>query len=156
EVDEDALRGLGPEVRDRRVVLYRADVGPEHEVELARLGELTLRAAVRAGTRVRQLVGSEALPAVAAVDERIREGGDMAARLPALGRHEDRRVETDDVVTQLHHRAPPRVLDVALEQHAERPVIPGGTEAAVDLAGRKDQAAPLRQIDDAVHQIVLG
>ena len=26
EVDEDALRGLGPQVRDRRVVLHRADV----------------------------------------------------------------------------------------------------------------------------------
>ena len=122
----------------------------------ARLGERVLRAAVRARARVGQLVGAEALLAVAAVDERVGERGEVAARLPHLRRHEDGGVEADDVVAQLHHRAPPGVLDVALEEHAEGAVVPGGAEPAVDLARREDQPASLRQVDDAVHQVVLG
>ena len=156
EVDEDALRGLRAQVRDRRVVLHRADEGLEHQVELARLGEGVLHAAVRARARLGQLVGAEALLAVAAVDERVGEGGDVAARLPHLRGHEDGGVEADDVVAQLHHRAPPGVLHVALEQHAERPVVPGRAEAAVDLARGEHEAASLGEVDDAVHQVVLG
>ena len=156
EVDEDALRGLGPQIRDRAVVLHRAHVRLEHQVELARLGERVLRAAVRARARLGQLVGAEPLLAVAAVDERVGEGREVPARLPHLRRHEDRGVEADDVVAELHHRAPPRVLHVALEQHTERPVVPGGPEAAVDLARWEDEAATLRQVDDAVHQVGLG
>ena len=115
-----------------------------------------LGAAVRARARLGQLVGAEALLAVAAVDERVGERGDVTARLPDLRRHEDRGVEADDVVAQLHHRAPPGVLDVALEQHAERPVVPGGAESAVDLGRREHQAAPLREVDDAIHQLRVG
>ena len=156
EVDEDALGRLGAQVRDRGVVLHRADVGLEHQVEVAGLGEGVLGPAVRARTRLGELVGPEPLLAVAAVDERVGERGDVAARLPDLGRHEDRRVEADDVVAQLHHRPPPGVLDVALEQHAERPVIPRRTEPAVDLGRGKDQSASFREIDDAVHQVGAG
>ena len=134
------------------VVLDRADVRLEHQVEVARLGEAVLGAAVRARARVGQLVGPEPLLAVAAVDERVGERRDVTARLPDLRRHEDRGVETDDVVAHLDHRTPPGVLDVALEQHAERPVVPGGTEPAVDVGRREHQAAPLREIDDTVHQ----
>ena len=115
-----------------------------------------LDAAVRARAGLGQLVGAEALLAVAAVDQRIGEGGDVAARLPHLRRHEDGGVETDDVVAQLHHGPPPGVLDVALEEHAERPVVPGGAEAAVDLARGEDEAASLGEVDDAVHLVVLG
>ena len=39
EVDEDALRGLGAQVRERVLVADRAAVRLEHEVELPRLGE---------------------------------------------------------------------------------------------------------------------
>ena len=53
EVDEDALRGLGAQVGDRGVVLHRADVGLEHQVELAGLGERVLGAAVGARARRR-------------------------------------------------------------------------------------------------------
>src|SRR5207253_5401850 len=42
EVDEDALRRFGPEVCGRALVLEGADVRLEHEVELARLGEVAV------------------------------------------------------------------------------------------------------------------
>ena len=81
---------------------------------------------------------------------------EVPARLPHLGGHENGGVEADDVVAVLHHRAPPRVLHVALEQHPERPVIPGGTEPAVDLGRREDQPAPLGEIDHAVHEFRIS
>src|SRR4029079_12809844 len=40
EVDEDALRGLRPQVDLRALAGDRADMGLEHEVELARRGEV--------------------------------------------------------------------------------------------------------------------
>ena len=52
EVDVDALRGLGPQVDDRRLLLDRAHVRLEHQVELARRRQ---RAAVdRAACRPRR------------------------------------------------------------------------------------------------------
>jgi hypothetical protein len=42
EVQEDALRGLGAQVDRRAGLLHRADRRLEHEVELARLGEVAL------------------------------------------------------------------------------------------------------------------
>src|SRR6185295_3943621 len=79
EVDEDALRRLGPQPRDRRGVLRRPDERLEHEIEAPRIRELLLTA-VGAGdagdldlvgsprvyqlVAVRQLIDPVALPAV--------------------------------------------------------------------------------------------
>jgi hypothetical protein len=54
-----------------------------------------------------EVVGAEALPAGAAVDERIGEAGEVARRLPRARVLDDRRVERDDVVALLDHRLPP-------------------------------------------------
>ncbi len=156
EVHEDALGGFGAQVGNGPLVLHRADVGLEHQVEATGLGERALGAAVGAGAGLGQVVGPEALFAVPAVDERVGERLDVAARLPDPGVHEDGGVEADDVVPQLDHRPPPGVLDVALQEDAEGPVIPGRPEAAVDLAGREDEAAPLAQVDHALHEVRLG
>ena len=77
----------------------------------------------------------------------------MPARLPHPGRHQDGGVEADDVVALLHHRPPPGLHHVALEQHAERPVVVGRPEPAVDLARREHEAPPLGQVDDLLGQI---
>src|SRR2546427_11623249 len=79
EVDEHALRRLRAEVGHVRGVLDRPDEGLEHEVELPRLGEL---AAALGTARARDLVGAEALLAALAVDERVRETGQVAGGLP--------------------------------------------------------------------------
>src|SRR5439155_5359456 len=84
EVDEDALCGLGPEVRSRAPVLHRAHLGLKHQVELARLGQIALGelagplARLAAAARVLEPVGAEAELAGAAVDERVAEAGDVA------------------------------------------------------------------------------
>ena len=66
------------------------------------------------------------------------------------GRAEDGGVDEHDVVALLHHRPDPRVLDVAQHQRAERPVVVGAAEPAVDLRRRVHEAAALAQVDDLV------
>ena len=88
EVDEDALRRLRTQVRERALALERADVRLEHEVELPRLGQVALGvlagplARLAAALRVLELVLAEAELARAAVDERVGEAGDVARTPP--------------------------------------------------------------------------
>ena len=78
EVDEHALRRLGPKVNLRGGLGDRPGVGLEHQVELACLREGALAPAGRADVGIVELV--EAMPSVAvrAVDQRIRKVGEMA------------------------------------------------------------------------------
>ena len=128
EVHVDALRRLRAQVDDRRAVLDRPHERLEHEVELPRLGQRALHAArgtLRVGRARRALdlriVGAKALLAVAAVDERIGEAGDVAARLPHPRMHQDRRVEPLDVVARADHRVPPAILEFFLSSTPSGP-----------------------------------
>ncbi len=165
EVDEDALRGLRPQVVQRGLVLDRAEVGAQHAAELLRLGPLSAGAAVGAGDLgqavlrrsalarlelLLELVGAEAVVAVLALGQRVGERGDVAGGLPHLRREDHRGVDADDVVAALHHRLPPLAPDVLLQLDAERAVVPRRTGAAVDLARREDEPAPFAQVDDGV------
>ena len=167
EVEEDALRGLGAQVVQAGLVLDHAEVGLEQAGELARLGPRAAGAAVGAGdgrevdvvgvvdalllrVLLLQVVGAEPLVAGLALGQRVGERVDVAAGLPRLARQDDRGVEADHVVAQLHHRLPPLALDVLLELDAERAVVPGGAGAAVDLAARVDEAPALGEGDDVV------
>ena len=153
EVHEHPLSGLGSEVDVLRSVFDGTHVRPEHQVEVARVRERVV-ATVGAGLRVpRQIVRTEPLVAVPALDERVREDLEVPARLPYLRRHDDGRVEPDDVVAHLHHRTPPRVLDVALQLDPERPVVPRRAQASVDLGRREDDAAAFRERGDLFHQV---
>ena len=116
-----------------------------HDVRVPQLG---LAEALRA----RQLVQPIAAMAGGALHERVAERRDVARRDPHLGVHQDARVETHDVVALLDHGPPPGALDVVLELHAERPVVPHGVDAAVDLAAREDEAAPLGQRHDGLER----
>src|SRR5438094_5055768 len=171
EVHEDGLRRLWPEPRDGRGVLDRTDERLEHEVELTRVGKLAL-AAVRAGharevellraprgrelVALRQVVEPETLAAVPALDQRVGEILHVSRRFPHARVHEDRTVQTDDVFPQLDHRSPPGILDVALELDAERPEVPGRARAAVDLARREHEAAPLRERRDLLGDVAFS
>ena len=108
------------------------------------------RSVARQVLGARQLVEPEAAVVGRALDERIAERADVAGRDPDLGMHQDPGVETDDVVALLDHRPPPGALDVVLQLDAERPVVPDGVDAAVDLGRGEDEAAPLGERDDRV------
>ena len=93
EVDEDALRRLGPEVDVDAGLLHRADTRLEHQVELPRLGQVAvgrlagpLRGPLAAPDLlvfgIGEMVGAEALLARAAVDERVAEAARRGRKPP--------------------------------------------------------------------------
>src|SRR5215468_10502187 len=99
------------------------------------------------------MVGPEPLVAGLALGERVHELGHVAAGLPDLPGQDDAGVEPDDVVALLDHRLPPLPLDVVLHLHAERAVVPGRTQPAVDLTGRVDETTPPAEADDRVDAV---
>ena len=151
EVDEDALRCLGAQVGVEPRLLDRADARLEHEVELARLGEVAevrlagMLAGTHAALALVEVVRAVAPLAVAAVDEGVREAGDVPRRLPHTRVEDDGGVEGDDVLALANHRLEPARLDVLLHQHAVVPVVVRRAEPAVDLRGGEHEAAPARE-----------
>ena len=106
-----------------------------------------------------EVVGPEALVAALALGQRVGEDADVAGGHPDLARQDHRGVQADDVVAALDDGAPPLLLDVLLELDAQRPVVPGGAGAAVDLTGREDEAPSLAEVDDLVEAggvVLLG
>src|SRR3954447_1450362 len=165
EVDEDALRGLRPQVVQARLVLDGAEVGLQEAVEHPRLGPRPPRPAVRARDAgeaalgraalallvlLLQVVGPEPLVARLALHERVDELLHVAGRLPHLPGQDDRGVEADDVVAPGDHVPPPLALDVLLELDAEGSVVPRRTRTAVDLSRGVHESPALAEIDDSV------
>jgi hypothetical protein len=107
---------------------------------------------VPGGVLLLEVVLAEPLVAGLALHERVGERRQVTARLPGLRREDDRRVEAHHVVALGDHEAPPLLLDVLLQLHAERAVVPRGAGAAVDLTGREDEAAALAEGDDGVER----
>ena len=165
EINEDSLCSL----RSQPYLVSRILHGPhecaEHEIETAWLGELTPAVAAAEFFRrvlgigsgridalfLQQVVLSEALVALAALDQGIAEILDVAAGLPGAGMHQDGGIEADHIVTAGDDGVPPCFLHVALELDAQRPIVPGRTEAAVDFAALKNESAALGQRQDFVH-----
>ena len=149
EVDEYPLRRLRAQIGFGRAVLRRPDGRLEHEVELPWRADIAF--AVGFGAVVdAEVVFPEAPLAVAALDERVVEPRHMPARLPDLRAHENRRIQPHDVIAPPDERPPPRILDVLLQLRPQRPVVPGASQAAVNLAALKDEPAPLAKRDDAL------
>ena len=163
EVDEDALRRLRARGRRPAPSPRRGPILVEN-IRLNWRGSVRSHCSVSPGCLLGrcphwaslELVGSVAALAEAAVDERVGEAGDVPRSLPDGGVEDDRRVEGDDVVPLAHHRLEPARLDVLLEQDAVVAVVVRRAEAAVDLARREDEPAPLRERDDLVHRDHVG
>ncbi len=159
EVDEDPLRGLGPKEDVRARLLDRSDARLEHEVELARLGQVAVGRL--AGALARPLAARRAPSSWSArkrsLHVRQSTSGsvnpcDVARRLPHARVEDDRGVERDDVLPLADHRLEPARADVFLQEDAVVPVVVGGPEAAVDLRGREDEPAPPRERHDLLHR----
>jgi hypothetical protein len=152
EVEEDRLTGLRPQVGERRGILGSTDVRLQHQVELARLGQV-VPAVSRLGALVVRfdLVRPEALLADPAVDHRVVEVGHVTRGDPGLGIRDDRRVEPDDVGALPDHALPPGGLHVVAQLDAERTVVPEAVDAAVDLARGVDEPAVRAERHQLVH-----
>ena len=116
-----------------------------------RVDGLVQRHAVLSGPVLDQLVGAEALLALLAVHQRIAEAAQMAGGHPGLGVHQNGAVLSHIVGVLLHELLPPCLLDIVLQLHAQRAVVPGVGQTAVNLAAGEDEAAVFTQGDDFFH-----
>ena len=150
EVDEHALGGLGSEVGDGALVLERAGVGLEHEVEGPGLGELRRPAGGADGARScppatadgSSMQSTSGSVKVARWPEAAHTAGGlrMAASRPTTS---SRRCTIDS-----HHRfLTLRAVD------AERAVVVRGAEAPVDLRRLEDKAPALAQTHHLLHEV---
>jgi len=183
KVHENALCGLRTEIHGVFRILGDALEGFEHKVELTDVGEVVLAAggagyvfllhiclqlrlrervdglgqlnAVFVGPVFDQLVGAEAFLALAAVHQGIGEAAEMAGGHPGLGVHQYGGVKADVILIFLHEFLPPGFFDVIFQLGAQRAVVPGVGEAAVDLAAGEDEAAVFAQGHDPVHGFLL-
>jgi hypothetical protein len=147
KVHEDPLSGLGTQPHHVFVALQGPDVGLEHQVEVARIGELV---AAAVGTVALYVVGPVAGIAVHALHQRIGEHLEMARRFPRLRMKNHRGIEADDVVPELHHRAPPGAFDVLFHLNAQGAIVPSGTKTAVNFCRLIDKAPSLGKVDDRI------
>ncbi len=101
-----------------------------------------------------QVIGAEALATGLAVHQRIGEAGEMAGGDPGLRVHQDGTVNADILRGFLHEFFPPRLLDIILQLHAERAVIPCIGKSAVNLRAGINETAAAAQIYDFVHRFL--
>ena len=180
EVDKNALGGLRPQVHLVGGVLRDALVGLEHQVEFADVGEVAL-AAARAGHLVvpdechqlllghglhvhihavllhialHQLVRPVAHLAGFAVNQRIVEGGYVAAGHPHLWIHQNGGVQSHVVGILLDEFLPPGPLDIVLHLHAQGAVVPAVGKAAIDLTAGEYESPVLTQGHDLLHGLL--
>ena len=97
-----------------------------------------------------EMVGAIALVGDQRLDQRVVKHLDVTGGHPHFAGQDDRAVEPDDVVTTGDHGAPPLPLDVLLEFHAKRAVVPSGLCATVDFAGLEHKAAPFGHVRNGV------
>jgi hypothetical protein len=65
--------------------------------------------------------------------------------------HQYAGIEPDDIPTLVHESAPPQVLDIAFELDAERPVIPGIRQTAINIRAWEDEPPALTERGDLIH-----
>ena len=82
---------------------------------------------------VDHVVGAEAHLALLAVEQGVGEAGHVAAGLPDTGIHQDVGVDLIAVAALLNEALAPGVLHVVLQPGAQRAVVPGVGQTAVDL-----------------------
>ena len=80
-----------------------------------------------------------------AINQRVCETFDVAASPPYVRVHKDGGVETNHIVSTPDERAPPVLLDIALEFHTQRAVVPRAGETAVDFAALEYEAPALAE-----------
>ena len=97
-----------------------------------------------------QLVGAVACLAGAAVQQGVREAGDVAGGHPGLRVHDDGCIQTHIIGALLHEFLQPCLFDIVLELDAQRAVVPAVGQTAVDLGTGEHITTVLAEIDDHI------
>jgi hypothetical protein len=101
-----------------------------------------------------ELVSAETFVASEAVHERVREVTHVARSLPNAGVQKNRAIETKHIMAAGDELLPPKILNVALEFHAIRTVVPSVGEAIVNFGARENESAALAEGDDVLEGIL--
>ncbi len=101
-----------------------------------------------------ELVGTMPGAAALAVHQGVGEGAHMTGGDPGLGVHQDGGIQAHIIVGLLDELLKPGLLDVILELHAQRAVVPGVCQAAVDLGAGIDVAPVLAQGHDHIQSLI--
>jgi hypothetical protein len=121
----------------------------EGAVRVAQLGD-GLRP-WRLGDHRPDLISADEFLAGFATAHRVAESLLVARRLPDRAVHDDRAVHALHVVALADIPAPPEILQVFLQFHAERTEVPESIEATVDFRGLENEATPLAEARDFFH-----
>ena len=70
--------------------------------------------------------------------------------------HEDRSVQSLDVIALVDHSGPPCLLDVAFELDPKRTVVPHRTGPPVNLGRLEDEAAPFGEGNEGIERVEVG
>ncbi|MNC09259.1 hypothetical protein D3C75_568780 [compost metagenome] len=177
EVDEDALCGFRAQINFVSAGDGNTLMGFEHQVELADV-RIVEGAAIRAhnvvlADQIHHLVEAQAVHnhldalviqgvlnnfvgAVAgltlfAVHHRVVEVAYMAGGDPGLGIHQNGGVQTHIVRGLLDELFPPGLLHIVLQFYAQRAVVPGVGETAINFGAGKNKTPVLGNGDYLIH-----
>ena len=89
-----------------------------------------------------QMIGAVALVGHLVFNERIIESGHMAGCHPGFRVEHDLGIDPDHIFTGGDHLMPPKVADVAQQFRAQRAVVIGAGQPAVDFGSRINEASP--------------
>ena len=149
EVYKYPLRGLRPHKDLRAGFLHRAHKSLEHTVELPRLRQLP--SARGTLPRAIQIIVSEPLFASLAVYQRVGETLNVAGDFPDARVHQYRGINPYYIIASGDHIPPPCVFYVALKLDSKGAVVPCARQAAIYLAGLKNEPALFAQVYDGIH-----
>ena len=97
-----------------------------------------------------QLIGTVACLAGTAVQQGVREAGNVAGGHPGLGVHNDGGIQAHIVGALLDKLLQPCFLDVVLELNAQGAVVPAVGKTAIDLRTGEHVTTVLAEIDDHI------
>ena len=97
-----------------------------------------------------QLIGTVACLAGTAVQQGVREAGNVAGGHPGLGVHNDGGIQAHIVGALLDKLLQPCFLDVVLELNAQGTVVPAVGKTAIDLRTGEHVTTVLAEIDDHI------
>jgi hypothetical protein len=78
------------------------------------------------------------------IDERVNKAFNVARRFPSARVHENRSIQSLDVVA-IRHRFPPGILDVEFEFNSERTIIPARADPAINFRRRENKSSSLAE-----------
>ena len=176
KVYEDALCRLRTQIQFRLGILCNALIGLEHQIELADVGEVRL-AAVWAGDLLfpdvvhhllvgpagrigavkvlDEVVGTVSGLTGLAVHQRIGETAQVTGCHPCLRIHDNGGIQSHVIRGFLDELFPPCTLDVVFQLYAQRTVVPGVSQTAVNFRTRVYKATGLTEVYDLIHALLF-